>query len=73
MHEVSHVFPGNNLVNDAPCGSSFASAPTPTTAPAPTPIDSTLGYCSSSDGCCYSSSELSPSTTTGVALVIFGC
>jgi hypothetical protein len=33
MHEVSRIFPGSNLASDAPCGSSSASAPTPTTAP----------------------------------------
>jgi hypothetical protein len=36
MHEVSRVFPGNNLVSDAPCSSSSASAATPAPAPAPT-------------------------------------
>jgi hypothetical protein len=29
MHEVSRVFPGNNLASDVPCSSSSASAPTP--------------------------------------------
>jgi hypothetical protein len=36
MHEVSRVFLGSNLTSDAPCGSSSTSAPTLTTAPAPT-------------------------------------
>jgi hypothetical protein len=36
MHEISRVFPGSNLASDAPCGSTFVSAPTPTMTPAPT-------------------------------------
>jgi hypothetical protein len=42
MHEVSRIFPGSNLANDAPYDNASVSAPTLTTTLAPTPASTPI-------------------------------